>query len=178
MAFHLAIMTSLTHLKDIGQTANNQQSAKVLTWSDNQGNSGSVRPYVVPAFPINLWHHNLLSQMGIMMYSPNEVVTQQMMRQWFWPWQGLGKFSQGITEPIHIVKNPGPMGLGMKNIPWWPLTFLQHMQIQLLRKKRCPHVGCSMAIIPWNIGCCYSGTTWCRPYWTYHLILEHPYPSD
>ena len=34
--------------------------------------------------PITLWGRDLLSQMGLMMCSPNEVVTRQMLRQGFY----------------------------------------------------------------------------------------------
>ena len=46
--------------------------------------------------PIILWGRYLLSQMGLIMCSPNEVVTKQMPRQGFLPGQGLGKEGQGI----------------------------------------------------------------------------------
>lgn len=111
------LTATLTHLKGIGQSSNPQQSSKVLTWTDEEGNSGTVQPYVVPGLPINLWGRDILAQLNLIMCSPNEIVTQQMLRQGFRPGQGLGKRSQGIKEPIVLTKNSDRLGLGMKNLP-------------------------------------------------------------
>ncbi|KAK1336574.1 LOW QUALITY PROTEIN: hypothetical protein QTO34_002607 [Cnephaeus nilssonii] len=39
---------SATHLKGIGQSTNPRQSSKILTWTDEEGNSGQVQPYIIP----------------------------------------------------------------------------------------------------------------------------------
>ena len=54
------------------------------------------QPYVMPNLLITLWKRDLLSQMGLIMCSPNEAVTKQMLRQGFLPDHGLGKKGQGI----------------------------------------------------------------------------------
>ena len=41
--------------------------------------------------PITLWGRDLLSQMGLIMCTPNEAVTKQMLGQGFLPGQELGK---------------------------------------------------------------------------------------
>ena len=46
--------------------------------------------------PVTLWGRDLLSQMGIIMYSPNEMVIKQMLRQGLLPGHGLKKKGQGI----------------------------------------------------------------------------------
>jgi hypothetical protein len=46
--------------------------------------------------PVNLWGRDLLSQMGVIMCCPKEVVTKQMLRQEFLPGHGLGKKGRGI----------------------------------------------------------------------------------
>ena len=46
--------------------------------------------------PVTLWGRDLLSQMGIIMCSPKEMVTKQMLRQGLLPGHGLKKKGQGI----------------------------------------------------------------------------------
>ena len=72
---------TLTHLQGIGYANNPKQSSKLLTWRDEEGNSGQIQPYVMSNLPVTLWGRDLLSQMGIIMCSPNEAVTKQMLRQ-------------------------------------------------------------------------------------------------
>ena len=72
---------TLTHLQGIGYANNPKQSSKLLTWRDEEGNSGQIQPYVMSNLPVTLWGRDLLSQMGIIMCSPNEAVTKQMPRQ-------------------------------------------------------------------------------------------------
>lgn len=91
---------TLTNLRGIGQSNNPKQSSKYLTWSDKEGNSGLIKPFVIPNLPVNLWGRDLLSQMKIMMCSPNEVVTAQMLAQGYAPGKGLGKKENGILQPI------------------------------------------------------------------------------
>lgn len=107
--------TTITHLKGIGQSTNPKQSSKVLTWTDDEGNSGQVQPYVVPNLPVNLWGRDILSQLKLIMCSPNEIVTQLMLKQGYLPGQGLGKNNQGIKHPISVNSNIDRSGLGSKN---------------------------------------------------------------
>lgn len=44
----------MTHLRGIGQTSNPLQSSEVIQWEDEEGNHGTVQPYVVAGLPINL----------------------------------------------------------------------------------------------------------------------------
>ncbi|XP_069844551.1 endogenous retrovirus group K member 7 Pro protein-like [Dipodomys merriami] len=107
---------SMTHLKGIGQTSNPLQSSKILTWEDEEKNKGTVQPYVVETLLVNLWGCDILSQMKLMMCSPNELVTQQMLNQGFCPGQGLGQHSQGPKEPIQVEVKTNRFGVGYKNL--------------------------------------------------------------
>nr|6S1V_A Chain A, Gag-Pro-Pol polyprotein [Mason-Pfizer monkey virus]6S1V_B Chain B, Gag-Pro-Pol polyprotein [Mason-Pfizer monkey virus]6S1W_A Chain A, Gag-Pro-Pol polyprotein [Mason-Pfizer monkey virus]6S1W_B Chain B, Gag-Pro-Pol polyprotein [Mason-Pfizer monkey virus] len=69
------ITDTLTNLRGIGQSNNPKQSSKYLTWRDKENNSGLIKPFVIPNLPVNLWGRDLLSQMKIMMCSPNDIVT-------------------------------------------------------------------------------------------------------
>ena len=75
---------TLTHLQGIGYASNPKRSSKLLTWRDEEGKSGQIQPVI-------LWRRDLLSQMGVIICSPDEAVTKQMLRQEFLPGHGLGK---------------------------------------------------------------------------------------
>jgi hypothetical protein len=80
---------SLTHLQGIGYASNPNHSSKLLTWRDRDGKSGKIQLYVMSNLPVTLWGRDLLSQMGVIMYSPNEVMIKQMFRQKPLPGHGL-----------------------------------------------------------------------------------------
>jgi hypothetical protein len=102
----------LTHLQVIGYANNPKQSSKLLSWRDEEGNSGQIQPYVIPNLPITLWGRDLLSQMDLIMCSPNEGVTKQMLGQGFLPDQGLGKEGQGIKTFDGPKPHSNTRGLG------------------------------------------------------------------
>lgn len=108
------LQPSSTHLQGIGQSHNTLQSSKILTWSDGEGNSGQIQPFVVPGLPVNLWGRDILAQMGAILCSPNEVVTKQMLQSGFIPGKGLGKSNQGINSPIETTPKTNRHGLGYK----------------------------------------------------------------
>lgn len=109
------VSVAATHLKGIGQSTNPKQSTRLLTWVDQEGNSGQVRPYIIPGLPVNLWGRDILSQLKVIMYSPNETITQQMLNQGFRPGQGLGKSKQGIKQPLTVSICTDRAGLGYAN---------------------------------------------------------------
>lgn len=59
-----------------------------------------------------MWGRDLLSQMSMVIGSPNEAVTLQMFKQGYLPGQGLGKTSSGITQPLQPPINLARKGLG------------------------------------------------------------------
>lgn len=90
-----------------------QISAQPLTWQDQDGDTGLVRPYVIPDLPINLWGRDLMDQMGLVLLKcKDKKVLDQMLAQGYVPSRGLGKHLQGITTPIQATSNPGRQGLG------------------------------------------------------------------
>jgi hypothetical protein len=101
-----------THLKGIGQTQDTLKSSKLLTWSDKENNTGTVPPFVVRGLPVNLWGRDILSQMGVIMYSPNETVTNLMLKTGYLPGKGLGKNEQGIVHRFVPVPKRDKKGLG------------------------------------------------------------------
>ncbi|QTI96651.1 pro, partial [Prosimian retrovirus 1] len=103
---------TLTNLRGIGQSQNPKQSSKYLTWRDKEGNSGLIKPFVIPHLPVNLWGRDLLTQMGVIMCSPNNVVTAQMLAQGYSPGKGLGKQENGILQPVPIARQKDKKGLG------------------------------------------------------------------
>ena len=87
---------TLTHLQGIGYASNPKHSSKLLTWRDGDGKSGKIQLYVMSNLPVTLWRRDLLSQVGVIMYSSNEMVTKQTLRQGLLPGHGLKNKGQGI----------------------------------------------------------------------------------
>lgn len=104
--------TTATHLQGIGQTQETLQSSKLLTWEDKEGNTGTIQPFMVPGLPVNLWGRDILKQRGVMMLSPSEAVTKQILKTGFLPGKGLEKNEQGSSEPLTIAPRQDRSGLG------------------------------------------------------------------
>ena len=92
------------------------QSSQRLTWSDEKGAQGTFCPYVVPSLPFSLWGRDTLSQMGMLLYSPDEKIANQMLQMRYNPVKGLGKDQQGIVSPLEAVPNKNREGLGYSNL--------------------------------------------------------------
>lgn len=107
-------------MKGIGQSQNTLQSSKALQWRDKEGNSGIVTPFVVDGLPINLWGRDILTQMGVIMMSPNEAVTKMMLKTGYLPGRGLGKEEQGMKQPITPKRKTDRRGLGENQEPTAP----------------------------------------------------------
>lgn len=103
---------TMTNLRGIGQSNNPRQSSKYLAWREKENNSGLIKPFIIPQLPVNLWGRDLLSQMKIMMCSPNDIVTAQMLAQGYSPGKGLGKKEDGILQPIPALGQLDRKGLG------------------------------------------------------------------
>ena len=75
------------------------KSAKILDWQF-ENTCGTFQLYVVPSLPFTLWGRDMLSQMGVLLFSPNEKVPSQMLHMGYDPSKGFGKQQEGIIEPI------------------------------------------------------------------------------
>ena len=83
----------------IGRAPAVAKSAKILDWQFDD-TRGTFQPYVVPSLPFTLWGRDVLSQMGMLLFSPDDKVTSQMLQMGYDPSKGLGKQQTGIIEPI------------------------------------------------------------------------------
>ena len=92
-------------LVGIGSVPSVAKSSQILTWSDERGAQGTFCPYVVPSLPFSLWGRDILSQMGMLLYSPDEKVTNQMLQMRYNPDKALGKDQQAIVPPFKVVPN-------------------------------------------------------------------------
>ena len=92
------------------------KSSQILTWSDEKGAQGTFCPYVIPSLPFSLWGRDILSQMGMLLYSPGEKVTNQMLQMRYNPDKGFGKDQQGIVSSLEMVPNKNREGLGYSNL--------------------------------------------------------------
>ena len=55
---------------------------------------------------------DILSQMGMLLYNPDEKFTNQMLQMRYNPDKELGKDQQGIVSPLEIIPNKNREGLG------------------------------------------------------------------
>ncbi|KAM5125144.1 endogenous retrovirus group K member 113 Pro protein-like [Callospermophilus lateralis] len=83
-------------LRGLGTTENPDCSAATLSWSDEEGHSGVIQPYVLP-IPVNLWGRDILTQMDVTLttqryYSPK---ARQIMSPQGYTSGGLGNKGQG-----------------------------------------------------------------------------------
>ena len=87
-------------------------SARQLQWSDDEGHSGSIQPYVLE-LPTSLWGRDLLKDMGFKLSNEYSPVSQQIMtKMGYHPSFGLGKRLQGQKDPISVQQHPSRQGMG------------------------------------------------------------------
>ena len=67
-------------LVGIGSVPSVAKSSQILTWSDEKGAQDTFCPYMIPSLPFSLWGRDILSQMGMLLYSPDEKVTNQILQ--------------------------------------------------------------------------------------------------
>lgn len=103
---------TITQLQGIGWSQRLTQSSILLQWEDKTGNAGAYRPYILAALLVNLWRHDILTQVGALMHSPNKTVTINILQQGHLPGKGLGKQQQSITSPVTLTVNHDQRGLG------------------------------------------------------------------
>ena len=71
---------------------------------------------MIPSLPFSLWGRDILSQMGMLLYSPDEKIANQMLQMRYNPDKGLGKDQQGIVSPLERVPKKNREGLGYSNL--------------------------------------------------------------
>lgn len=98
-------------LVGIGAAASVAKSSQILHWSDDE-NAGTFCPYIIPSLPFSLWGRDVLTQMGMLLYSPNNKVTEQMLQMGYNPKKGLGKQQQGRRDPIMPQEKLDRHGIG------------------------------------------------------------------
>ena len=111
----------LTHLTNadlvgIGSVPSVAKSPQILTRSDEKGAQDTFRPYVIPSLPFSLWGRDILSQMEMFLYSPDEKVTNPMLQMRYNPEKGIGKDQQGIVSPLERVPKKNREGLGYSKL--------------------------------------------------------------
>ena len=107
--------TTENELVGIGRAPAVVKSAKMLDWRF-EDTCGTFQPYVVPSLPFTLWGRDVLSQMGVLLFSPDDKVASQMLHMAYDPSKGLGKQQTGIIEPICPTPRQQRTGLGYPNL--------------------------------------------------------------
>lgn len=93
------------------------RSAQILTW-ENVANrqAGTFCPYVILGLPISLWGRDILTQMGMLLYSPDNWVSSEMIKMGYDPDKGLGKNQEGQLFPIVAKPKIDKCGIGYPNL--------------------------------------------------------------
>uniref|UniRef100_A0A673UKJ6 Gag-Pro-Pol polyprotein n=1 Tax=Suricata suricatta TaxID=37032 RepID=A0A673UKJ6_SURSU len=168
--------STVTSLVGTGSAPSVAKSSQILPWTSDDS-SGTFTPYVIPSIPCTLWGRDVLSQMGLLLLSPDEIVTGQMLNMHFNPDKRLGKTQQGIKDPIMPTVRSGRQGLGFQDkdpqfvegamvqvaadpIRWkhqdpvwveqWPLTAekLEAATVLVSEQLQLGHIEPSLS--PWN----------------------------
>ena len=71
---------------------------------------------MIPSLPFSLWGRDILSQMEMLLYSPDKKVTNQTLQMRSNPDKGLGEDQQKIVSPLEAVPNKNTEGLGYSNL--------------------------------------------------------------
>ena len=107
--------TTENELVGIGRAPTVVKSAKMLDcWFEDT--CGTFQLYVVPSLPFTLWGRDVLSQMGVLLFIPDDKVASQMLHMGYDPSKGLGKQQTGIIEPICPTPRQQHTGLGYPNL--------------------------------------------------------------
>ena len=123
LAFGVQEITAPRPLKDL-LIQGNKMSGLLDTGADISCIAGKDWPSSWPTRltsaglvgPFSLWGRDILSQMGMLLYSPDEKVTNQILQMRYNPDKGLGKDQQGIAPPLEGVPNTNREGLGYLNL--------------------------------------------------------------
>ena len=107
--------TTENNLVGIGRAPTVAKSAKILDWQF-EDTRGTFQPYVVPSLPLTLWGRDMLSQMGVLLFSPDDKVTSQMLQIGYDPSKELGKQQTRIIELICPTPCKLYTGLGYPNL--------------------------------------------------------------
>ena len=99
----------------IGRAPTVAKSAKTLDWQF-QDTCGPFQPNALPSLPFTLWGRDVLSQMEVLLFSPDDKVSSQMLQMGYDPSKGLGKQQTGIIEPICPTPRQLRTGLGYPNL--------------------------------------------------------------
>lgn len=99
----------------VGRASGLRQSIQIFPCIGPEGQQGFLQPYVAD-IPVNLWGRDLLTQWNAEVWIPPNQYSPQsqkiMSRMGFQPGKGLGKFKQGITQPLQLSSQQGKQGLG------------------------------------------------------------------
>ena len=71
---------------------------------------------MIPSLPFSLWGRDILSQMKMLLYSPDKKVTNEMLQMRYNLDKELGKDQQEIVSPLETVPNKNREGLRYANL--------------------------------------------------------------
>lgn len=151
--------TTSTSLVGLGKASNVKKSSQILTWADEDQHSGTFCPYVITTIPFTLWGRDILSQMGVVLYSPSDRVTSQMLDMRFNPGKGLGKESNtshsstGSVIGAIALRTADPIVWKSSQPVWveqWPLTSEKISAARQLIDQQLAEGHIEPSNSPWN----------------------------
>ncbi|XP_049563820.1 endogenous retrovirus group K member 7 Pro protein-like [Orcinus orca] len=93
------------------------KSTQILNWENTANKqAGSFCPYVIPGLPMSIWGRDILMQMGMLLYSPDDWVSSQMLKMGYDPDKGLGKNQEGRLYPVVTEPKNDKHGVGYPNL--------------------------------------------------------------
>ena len=92
--------TTANELVGIGRAPSVTKSSQILPWYVDKDFQGHFQPYVIPSLHFTLWGRDILAQMGVLLYCPEEKVVAQMLQMSYNPFMGLGKDQEGQIESV------------------------------------------------------------------------------
>lgn len=111
------INTSAHSLQGLGYQSNPNISSSSLKWVAPDKTTGFFTPYVLP-LPVNLWGRDVLHVMGFTLTNDHMApqssppVQRMLTKMGYTKGKGLGKYNQGIVEPIPSTIKLDKKGLG------------------------------------------------------------------
>lgn len=104
------------NLVGLGIAVTPARSSAVLTWTDEEGHTGQFQPYVCDV-PVTLWGRDVLTLLQVKLTNESNVAWNIMEKAGYRPGKGLGKYEQGITQPIPATGQMDRCGLGFPRGP-------------------------------------------------------------
>lgn len=106
------VQVSSQTLRGLGYAQTPSISARELQWVSEEGQKGKMQPYTLD-LPVTLWGRDILKDMKFKLTNEYSIEARKMMHNMgYIPGRGIGKYLQGISDPIEASPESDRHGLG------------------------------------------------------------------